>query len=541
MSISDAARAGSGPPSSRLERWAERPATVWLVVLLALGLGCVGLDKGIWLDEASSLHLVAKSSGELWRALREYDHPPAYFLLLHAVASAGGGLRTMRAVGVAIFVATVLVLLLGIRRRNPLAGSFAGLLAATSPALLSTAHDLRPYGLLLLAANGVLVAADEIAERPDSATARFWLTAALVLAVATHALGLLLAAPAAILALARKPRLPRARVAFVALAPAAVLAAVWWLALSSTAPKSAADWWIPAPTFATTARILASWFVPGTALAGASPAVRALALVPVLALLVASTLALLRPRRDLFVPAIAASSYVAVLLTVSLLYLPVFWLRTALPALPFAIAFVALAAAEGVARRRRTTLVLVGSAVVGLALSWVVLDARRSLEAWSPALSDLGVVEHDRRPIVVYPDYVRRILELEPFELDRRAPLRVALGDPPSEDTIERWLAARRVDAASSPVRLVVRIDLSTSKRPGAFRVLARHLAAATTESGLDALLVDSRDALVEPSLVATRHAFAGMLLSAAGSPSDRAEKPDYTLLRFPPRPRMSE
>ena len=53
-----------------------------LVVLSALALRLIGLSKGIWLDEWLSIR--TSGSADLMGALRSYDHPPLYFVLLRA-------------------------------------------------------------------------------------------------------------------------------------------------------------------------------------------------------------------------------------------------------------------------------------------------------------------------------------------------------------------------------------------------------------------------------------------------------------------------
>jgi len=536
-----ASPAAAAPPAvSPLERFAARPAALWLVAGLAFGLRCVGLDKGLWLDDASTLALVSHPPGHFWQALRAYDHPPAYFLLLRPLVRAGAGVAALRLLSVACGVATALVLQRAIGRRAPLAGLAAGIGVATLPPLLSISHELRPYSLLLLATALALAAAIRLHERPERRRARWALAGALALAVATHAVGVLLAVPLAIVVLGAEPTASRWRALIAAELPAAALVTLWWGAIATAAAKSVESWWVPPLTLDVAGRVLAGWVAPLGIVNESRAASIAGRALPALALVLAAVLVLSSSRRRFAAFGSGALSFLLLLAAISWFWLPVFLLRTTLPALVFAVAFGALGLGAMPPRARRLALGLFLFASAGFTTRWLAVEARRPIEPWREGLTELGVVDGDERPLAVYPSYVRSILRQAEPRVARRAQLSVPAADPPSRSTIARWLDASGASADPSPLRLVARVDLTSMPRQASFARTVRRLRSASSDRGFDALLVVSPDATIVPALEATRDEMTRALIALCGPPSEQRGDRRYVLLRFPARPTIA-
>lgn len=179
------------PPSphgsiSRFEasRWA------WLVpaaiILFALGLRLAGVDKSLWIDEASSVRHVR--STDFIASLRSDIHPPLYFFLLRAVQRVTPSFTGLRLLSVACGVGAVAVFCVYFRGRDRLAGWIAGLLLAALPGFTANSQELRQYALLSLALGLALFFVWRLRESPRNTGTLVGLAGALAAAAATHLL-----------------------------------------------------------------------------------------------------------------------------------------------------------------------------------------------------------------------------------------------------------------------------------------------------------------------------------------------------------------
>ncbi len=180
-----------------LPSWASsRLALLGIIVLGAiLRAGFLG-HRSIWLDEAVVVSLAQHPWREIPRLLASLDqHPPGYFLLMHAWQRiAGPGEAAARFPSVCFSLASVPLTYLLARR---IAGGAVGLLSAfvvaISPFQIMSAQEARMYPLL-----GALCLASTVAllSGIDRGGARHWsaYATASTLMVYTHYLGLLVLA-----------------------------------------------------------------------------------------------------------------------------------------------------------------------------------------------------------------------------------------------------------------------------------------------------------------------------------------------------------
>ena len=145
---------GAGRPAGTTRSWSA--ARAWTIVLaLALG-GLVVrllLVRGIWVDEAISVHQAHMSLGGMLQNLRATDnHPPLYFLILWATVRLIGSGET--AVHIPSIVAGTLLIpavyLTGRELFDRRTGVVAALLTSAAPLLIWYAQEARPYALLML-------------------------------------------------------------------------------------------------------------------------------------------------------------------------------------------------------------------------------------------------------------------------------------------------------------------------------------------------------------------------------------------------------
>lgn len=163
------------------------------ITLLAFGLFLWRADaKGIWWDEGLSLYRALREPAYILSNRIDFpgaptvdQHPPLYFLALHAMVR-GAGESDLALRFPSVLCATLLVPLvyaLGVRLRGRATGRVAALLAALSPFHLWYAQEARPYAMVAaLSAASVLLLWRAAADRDRGAAAASGVLAALALA-----------------------------------------------------------------------------------------------------------------------------------------------------------------------------------------------------------------------------------------------------------------------------------------------------------------------------------------------------------------------
>ena len=123
---------------------------VLAILLLAITIRLLGLNKGLWLDEYFSLRWLEE--GNLWSttiALRNYNKPPLYFLLLYGWSQIHNSEAFLRLLSVIFDVGTVIIVVKWLKQYSKLSSILAGMYLATTPIMLRYAQEIRPYSLLV--------------------------------------------------------------------------------------------------------------------------------------------------------------------------------------------------------------------------------------------------------------------------------------------------------------------------------------------------------------------------------------------------------
>ena len=102
----------------------------FLIVCLAIGLRSIGLEKSIWLDEYSSLSVSTLSSDYI-ESLRNYDHPPTYFLLLKLWSNLSDSVEFQRMLSVIFGILTLVVMMAWLKPVSSFSSLLVGLICAT--------------------------------------------------------------------------------------------------------------------------------------------------------------------------------------------------------------------------------------------------------------------------------------------------------------------------------------------------------------------------------------------------------------------------
>jgi hypothetical protein len=477
----------SPQPGSTLRLEASRWA--WLVpvgiIAGALGLRLAGVDKSLWIDEASTVRHIR--AADFIGSLRTDIHPPLYFFLLKAVQQVTSSFTGLRLLSAACGVGTVAALCFFFRDRHRPAGWIAGLLVAALPGFTANSQELRQYALLSLALGFALFFAWRLLHSPRNTPALAGLTIALAAAAATHLLTVFfLGALALTLGWQWRHEWRAACLRITcALAPAGCLILLF-KSVFLLPDLQPAQWWMPPVSLPMLARIFSEASGWSAILWVADACERHLShtgivVIAVMALGAAFVCWIAWARRQAggahFFLAVALL-YWGAMVGYSLVALPVLWPRTALPGmLPFALALGLGITTHPSARGRA----LATAAVVVLAFTMTVPWLRglafrpnEDLRGFSHSLQStarpgsllilLGEVEIGIEPY--WPEYRQaRLLRLKLGEPQTLADVTAALGrQPPGENTL-----------------LIYRADFYLTEKQATLDALVSHISAAVS------------------------------------------------------------
>ena len=175
-------------------------AIILSILILAIALRLVGLNKGFWLDEYFTIRwLDIGNFPETTIALKDYNKPPLYFLIFYLWAKINTSEPFWRSLSIISDVGTVIVVVNWLKPYSKLASLLAGLYFATTPIMLRYGQEIRPYSLLVFATALTFYFASQIIRKPERVAGYIGVSLSLSLAVATHLIALMLLLPIGIL------------------------------------------------------------------------------------------------------------------------------------------------------------------------------------------------------------------------------------------------------------------------------------------------------------------------------------------------------
>lgn len=471
-------KAPEDPPAS-IETDRLWPAIACVVVLLvAVGLRFIGRDAGLWFDEYLSLETAL--ADDLVAGLRATDHPPLYFVLLRTWSWFGIGEVHLRTLSALLGVATVIVVMAWVWRHSPRAAPIAGLLTATLPMMLRYSHEIRHYQLLILTCAGAMAFASAIARAPQRRWPYVALGACLFAAASTHLVAILFVPAVAVFVLTvESPGKPVSRVALAGALVPAVLAFVFFRFWFLEAIGPAADWWMPEISFnlfgATMRYVVGFSSALRQSQAGFAEIPHPLAAIVFQRLAELLCVAVLIPlaasgqwrRSRPFL--LAAATYWTGLIVVSMVAVPVFWYRTALPGLVPLVAFVAIHGISLHERWRRVAVTAIAALVcMTFSVNWIINQAGNSYERWREIAAAVETNWTEGSLLLVFPDYAVGPLS---YYTDRAEGAGV-VALPLSSDTgrvvqrISNWRLSSPDRGGSPRVVVVTRWDVHTRNHP---------------------------------------------------------------------------
>ncbi|MBW1819507.1 MAG: glycosyltransferase family 39 protein [Deltaproteobacteria bacterium] len=442
------------------------------MVLSALALRLMGLSKGIWLDEWLSIR--TSGSADLMGALRSYDHPPLYFVLLRAWSILGSDEKWLRLLSVIFGLGTVVVMMAWTKGYSRTGSLVCGALCATMPMMLRFSQEIRHYSVLLFFASLSYLFADRVISSQGKKSAVVFLSIWLSLCVLSHSLGITVLVSVLGYMLLRGAVGSRAKygrsILMVVALPLIVFFCTNFL-FKESFMKDPKSFWVPGFTIDhlmnTILRTLGWESVmqlktqtamvwPGPAGAGYAALVGALGLTAVFAC------ALGRWKKSSPM-LLAALLHLGGLIVVSIWILPTIIFRTLLPALvPFA-AFSAVQVSTIPYKYIRWFCVAALLAVACLfAANWVKFDAARPYEEWSRVSVMLNEAMAAKDALILYPNYVEGPLGYY-LDISRHPTLSVGLSQRPGD--VAAFLSERALRAGGKDVMfMVVRYDALVQK-----------------------------------------------------------------------------
>jgi hypothetical protein len=457
----------------------DRRAYQYLVIgilALALGLRLLGLNKGIWVDEWSSIE--ASRGGGLFNTLvnlRSYDHPPLYFTMLHVWLQLGNSEAFLRLPSVLMGIGTVFVSMMWVRLYSNLASVLMGVLLGAAPMLLRYSQEIRDYPLLLLATALAFLFASLVQKKPEQLSNYIGLGLSLALGIATHLAGIFLILPVCIF-LCMLPSqgnsLRWSKIIPTLAFPIGTFLFLYLFFLLNLDKSS--DWWVPQISASTIA-------LTGSSLFGLSmfpwPWIMQRVLIVAVPLF-ALGLAFGDWRGN--VPFLAAALiYWLQIIIYSVAITPIFLDRVLLPGLIPLAAFVALQIASTKRNVLRTASIAACIALsLASALNWAIQRAWKPVEPWKQMSSLLESQLQENSLVVFYPDYCAGPVEYYSTRLQSTKALKIRprIGDKELAKYVSSSVGSLSENPLKAHVFLVVRYDKTTSKDTSTFLSLVSHL-----------------------------------------------------------------
>ncbi|WP_208339167.1 glycosyltransferase family 39 protein [Aetokthonos hydrillicola] len=179
--------------------------TILFVIILAICVRLLGLDKGIWGDEDFSIAMISnKSLWQMLQDLRTDTHPPLHYIFLYLWSKISHREEFLRCLALIFDLGTLILVVKWLEKYSYLAGILGGIFWATTPMSLRFSQEIRSYSLLVFATALVFFFASRLIDKPEKSSGYIGLAFSLTVAVSTHLVGIMLLAPICVFILLMK-------------------------------------------------------------------------------------------------------------------------------------------------------------------------------------------------------------------------------------------------------------------------------------------------------------------------------------------------
>ena len=458
------------------------------ILSLGIVLRLLGLNKGLWTDEYASLKVI--TSGDFLHLLSLQNKPPLFYLFHKLCSLISTSEPLLRLTSVCFGVGTLVMVMRWIKRYSLSAGLLAGLLCATMPIMLRYSQEIRGYSLLLLAAVCSFYFASRLAASPEESSEYIGVSLGLSVAVATHLTAIMLV-PAVLVFIAfsgKDLRRINPAKSLLAIAAPSIIFLCFYLFFLSRLPDQG-GWWMPAVSFSSALSTVSetlgiSYLLAAARTIQARSSLLALICAYGIKLILIGlciSLAFFGDWRRSLPFLVAAVSYWILLIGYSLLAIPVFWYRIALPGLIPFIGFIALQI-DGmrIPRVKRASLAGIIILCTVFGAGWTVHSAWVPYEQWKQLSESLKAQWTQNDLVLFYPHYAAGPVRYYFPDLSTERGLPVAEGiemKKVAEEILGHMKRREETDGGHT-LFLVVRADLRGRKGLRTYHNLLSYLEA---------------------------------------------------------------
>jgi len=457
---------------------------ICVLFIWAVFLRLIGFDKGIWLDEFSSIQ-TSVLAPDVWDSLRSYDHPPVYYAFLKCWSYFGQGEEFLRMPSLLFGLGTIFVLGRWLYAHSRVASICGVMLCALLPAMIRYSQEIRGYSLLLLATAMSFYFAERFS-RSGLESDLLKLAGSLCLAVGSHLVGIMVVVTIAVylfcLDYSSKKQV-RWKIPLSATAVPLLVSLILYEGFMRGIAKT--DWWMPPLTMGLVKETFSYLCGVDTILVlKSSVAMPHLAFKLLLLGLAVVPLAIgvAGGKIGKNWPLLAAvATYCALITIYSVFVTSIFWYRTLLPILIPLIAFVSLQIGEIRTKRLQlTSLACLGLLSLISAFGWVVTEGKKPREEWKQAALYLKQ-QYQKGDLLVYcPAYAKGPVNYYSNEIPQSDQLSVdlALGYRQNADILSEKLQANKQNFDSPhTLFLLIRKDKTWQRSQQTCQLLEKFLA----------------------------------------------------------------
>lgn len=379
------------------------------ILLLALILGLIGLNKGLWNDEILTVRKISNQNiFEMFDQLKKDVHPPLYYVLLYFWGKISKQEEFLRLFSLFLHIGTLGIVISWIKQYSTLASLLTGVYLATTPIMLRYSQELKGYSLVVFATSLAFFFASHIITKPEKYLGYIGLSLSLTVAVSTHLVGVMLIPTIiffiGIQAFLSKKNIPLLKFAVTIIIPAItfIYFKIFWLNQLQEIQET--WWWMPRVNF---------YLISSTAkyLFGLSSLYLPIKFIPWFAFIFSAILAtsfFFGKWRISFTFILTAVIFLLEILIYSIIYSPIFYYRTLLPGLVPFTAFIALQIATIPSKKiKMASIVCLIILSISYSANWVTNEAYKPVEE-NRAVAQL--VESEWQPndlVIFYPTFIQ--------------------------------------------------------------------------------------------------------------------------------------
>ena len=436
------------------------------ILVFALLIRLIGLNKGIWIDEYYSFRW--NPGDNIWQYildLRDYNKPPLYFTLLYFWAKISISESFCRLLSLFFDIGIIIAAMKWIKKYSGLASILVGVYFSSTPIFLRYSQEIRPYSLLIFATAVTFLFVSEITLKPEKISGYIGTALSLSVAIATHLVAVMLIPPIAIfgfLMMVLENRKIHWMKSILAMTIPSLTFCFFYFFYLINLDVDAGNWWMPPISW----KLLSSTgqYVLGfSSFYFSSPIDHLIAFV----CLAIFAIAFIFGNWKINFPfLIAAVVFWLEIIVYSLIKTPIFFYRIILPGmLPF-IGFISLQIAT-IDTRNIKNIAIGLLAILGIIFSfnWALVQAHRPVEYFKQVAQSLDSQWQSNDLVMFYPGYISDTVAYHTQTVPDEA--EIVVWDTKDVETVRSELSAKIAEMDSHTLDtlfLVSRVDLSVDQ-----------------------------------------------------------------------------